>query len=56
MHALIRVRMLRTVPSEFFFGPTLDLEFSQTLVSKVKFDVFNPLLTDFTQSVCVNFE
>ena len=35
----------------FFFGPTFDLEFSHTLVSKVKFDVFNPLLTDFTQRV-----
>ena len=31
----------------FFFGPTFDLEFSQTIVSKVKFDVFN---------LCVNFD
>ena len=39
--------------ANFFFGPTFDLEFSLPIVSKVKFDIFNPLLTTFTQSISV---
>ena len=46
----------RSVVANFFFGPTFDLEFLQTLRSKVKLGVFNPFLTALNIGACVNFD
>ena len=45
MHAMAG----HAAPGKFFFGPTFDLDFLQTLGSKVKLSVFNPFLTAFNR-------